>query len=117
MPSLFESADARRIEERRHRIDSAPGRQQPAAPAGGRRAAAQPPIADRLPIAIGGPRLRSAAVAGDAAAAYEVAVRFAEGRGVPANLEEAARWFERAASKGLAPAQFRSPACWKRARA
>ena len=62
---------------------------------------------DRLPIAIGGPRLRSAAVAGDAAAAYEVAVRFAEGRGVPANLEDAAHWYERAASKGLAPAQFR----------
>ena len=34
-------------------------------------------------------------------------VRFAEGRGVPVSLEEAARWFERAASKGLAPAQFR----------
>ncbi len=62
---------------------------------------------DRLPIAIGGPRLRSAAIAGDGAAAYEVAVRFAEGRGVPINLEEAARWYERAAGKGLAPAQFR----------
>jgi localization factor PodJL len=34
-------------------------------------------------------------------------MRFVEGRGVPANLEEAARWYERAASKGLAPAQFR----------
>jgi localization factor PodJL len=62
---------------------------------------------DRLPIAIGGPRLRSAAVAGDGAAAYEVAVRFADGRGVPVNLEEAAQWFDRAAGKGLAPAQFR----------
>ncbi len=62
---------------------------------------------DRLPITIGGARLRSAAIAGDAAAAYEVAVRFAEGRGVPANPEEAAHWYERAASKGLAPAQFR----------
>jgi localization factor PodJL len=62
---------------------------------------------DQLPIAIGGPRLRNAATAGDAAAAYEVAVRFAEGRGVPVNLEEAARWYERAASKGIAPAQFR----------
>jgi localization factor PodJL len=61
----------------------------------------------QLPAAIGGPRLRSAAAAGDAAAAYEVAVRFAEGRGVPANLEEAALWYERASSKGLAPAQFR----------
>ncbi len=75
----------------------------PAAPS------AQPDVqnTDRLPIAIGGHRLRSAAIAGDGAAAYEVAVRFAEGRGVPVNLEEAAHWFERAASKGLAPAQFR----------
>jgi localization factor PodJL len=65
------------------------------------------PLGDRLPVAIGGNRLRSAAVAGDAAAAYEIAVRFAEGRGVPVSLEDAARWYERAASKGLAPAQFR----------
>jgi localization factor PodJL len=63
--------------------------------------------ADGLPTAIGGPRLRNAATAGDAAAAYEVAARYAEGRGVPANMEEAARWYERAASKGLTPAQFR----------
>jgi len=68
---------------------------------------AQPPAADGLPAAIGGARLRNAASAGDPAAAYEIAMRFVEGRGVPANLEEAARWFERAASKGLAPAQFR----------
>ncbi len=68
---------------------------------------AQPPAADGLPAAIGGARLRTAASAGDPAAAYEIAMRFVEGRGVPANLEEAARWFERAASKGLAPAQFR----------
>jgi localization factor PodJL len=68
--------------------------------------AAQPP-ADGLPAAIGGVRLRNAAASGDPAAAYEIAMRFVEGRGVPANLEEAARWFERAASKGLTPAQFR----------
>ena len=65
------------------------------------------PDADRLPLAIGSVKLRSAAVAGNAAAAYEVATRFAEGRGVPADPEEAARWYERAASKGLAPAEFR----------
>ena len=62
---------------------------------------------DHLPIAIGGARLRNAAATGDAAAAYEIAARYAEGRGVPANLTEAARWYERAAAKGLAPAQFR----------
>jgi localization factor PodJL len=72
------------------------------------RPAAAPKHADtELPIAIGGSRLRSAAIAGDAAAAFEVAARFAEGRGVPTDMEEAAHWYERAASKGLAPAQFR----------
>ena len=44
---------------------------------------------------------------GDAAAEFEIATRFAEGRGVPQNLPEAAAWFERAANKGLVPAQFR----------
>ncbi len=66
-----------------------------------------PPTADRLPAAIGGLRLRNAALGGDAGAAYEVATRFTEGRGVPANLEEAAHWYELAAGKGLTPAQFR----------
>jgi localization factor PodJL len=79
----------------------------PAAPATRQSAPAAQPSADGLPAAIGGPRLRNAALAGDPAAAYEVAMRFVEGRGVPANLEEAARWYERAARKGLAPAQFR----------
>ncbi len=71
------------------------------------RASSLAPMPDHLPLAIGGPQLRSAAAAGDIGAAYEVALRFAEGRGVPVNLTEAAYWFERAASKGLAPAQFR----------
>jgi localization factor PodJL len=70
-------------------------------------APAQQQTADRLPANIGTPRLRNAALGGDPGAAYEVAMRFVEGRGVPANLEEGARWFERAASKGLTPAQFR----------
>jgi len=69
--------------------------------------AATPDSQERLPAGIGSPTLRKAALAGDPAAAYQVGLRFAEGRGVPANLAEAARWYERAASKGLAPAQFR----------
>ena len=60
-----------------------------------------------LPVAIGSAKLREAAAGGDAAAAYEIAQRFVDGRGVAANPEEAARWFERAAGKGLPPAQFR----------
>jgi localization factor PodJL len=62
---------------------------------------------DSLPAAIGTPALRAAAVAGDAAAQYEIAVRYAEGRGVAQSFADSARWFERAAAKGLAPAQYR----------
>ncbi|MBS0534133.1 MAG: SEL1-like repeat protein [Proteobacteria bacterium] len=60
-----------------------------------------------LPTSIGSDKLREAAAAGDAGAAFEIAQRFAEGRGVAASAEEAARWYERAAGKGLAVAQFR----------
>lgn len=66
-----------------------------------------PLAGDKLPSAIGGPGLRSAAAAGDPAAAYEVGVRFADGRSVPQNNEEAARWLAVAANKGFVPAQFR----------
>jgi localization factor PodJL len=61
---------------------------------------------DSLPAGLG-PNLRAAALKGEAAAEYEVAVRLAEGKGVPQNLSSAFEWFERAAKKGMAPAQFR----------
>jgi localization factor PodJL len=62
---------------------------------------------EQIPIAIGSAKLRDAAHNGDGSAAYEIAVRFAEGRGVATNMPEAARWFERAAQAGFATAQFR----------
>jgi localization factor PodJL len=82
-------------------------RAEPSRPAPGVAAPAGAAITEKLPAAIGGPNLRLAAVAGDPLAAYEVGVRFSEGKGVPANNEEAARWFEIAAKKGIVPAQFR----------
>ncbi|HXW28277.1 MAG TPA: hypothetical protein VEK55_02855, partial [Xanthobacteraceae bacterium] len=66
-----------------------------------------PPPSELLPAAIGGPALRAAAASENPAAEFEVALRYAEGRGVPQSFEMAARWFERAADHGLAPAQFR----------
>ena len=51
--------------------------------------------------------LRSAALKGDASAAYEIGMRFAEGKGVPVNLDEAAKWYDRAANAGVVPAIFR----------
>jgi localization factor PodJL len=70
--------------------------------------ATQPaPDGEKLPPAIGGAVLREAAEAGDAAAEYEIGLRYAEGRGVTVNASEAARWLELAAKQGLAMAQFR----------
>jgi localization factor PodJL len=62
---------------------------------------------ETLPDALGGPQLRAAALKGDPAAAYEVALRFAEGKGVPVNLDEAAKWYARSAQAGIVPAMFR----------
>jgi localization factor PodJL len=60
-----------------------------------------------LPDSIGGPVLRAAALKGDPTAAYEIGVRFAEGKGVAPNYDEAAKWYDRAAQAGVVPAIFR----------
>jgi localization factor PodJL len=67
----------------------------------------QIPPAEKLPDGIGGPVLRTAALKGDPSAAYEIGVRFAEGKGVPASYDDAAKWYDRAAQAGLVPAIFR----------
>jgi localization factor PodJL len=77
------------------------------APANRKLSLIQIPPEEKLPDGIGGPVLRTAALKGDPAAAYEVGVRFAEGKGVPANYDEAAKWYDRAAQAGLVPAIFR----------
>jgi localization factor PodJL len=73
----------------------------------GKLAMVQIPPGERLPDGIGGPVLRAAAIKGDPTAAYEVGVRFAEGKGIAANLDEAAKWYDRAAQSGVIPAIFR----------
>ncbi|MGF6307316.1 localization factor PodJL [Bradyrhizobium sp. i1.8.4] len=78
-----------------------------APPLGGKLATIQIPAGEKLPDAIGGLTLRTAAIRGDAAAAYEVGIRFAEGKGVTANPDEAAKWYGRAAQAGVVPAMFR----------
>ena len=65
------------------------------------------PAWESLPDTIGGPALRTAALRGDASAAYEVGVRYAEGKGVSVNFDEAAKWYGRAAQAGVVPAMFR----------
>lgn len=63
--------------------------------------------AEALPAGIGSQRLRQAALDGDPQAAFVVATRFAEGKGVPKDPAAAVRWYQVAAGKGLAPAQYR----------
>ncbi|WP_439574137.1 hypothetical protein [Phreatobacter sp.] len=53
------------------------------------------------------PALREAADKGDPQAAFEMGTRHLEGRGVPVNAQEAARWYQRAADAGIVPAQYR----------
>ncbi len=65
------------------------------------------PATERLPDGIGGPGLRAAALRGDPAAAYQIAVNYAEGKGVAASYDEAFKWYQRAADGNLAPALFR----------
>jgi len=76
-------------------------------PANAKLAIVAVPPGDRLPDAIGGPVLRTAALKGDPAAAYEIGVRFAEGKGVAVDLDQAAKWYDRAAQAGVIPALFR----------
>ena len=76
-------------------------------PGNGKLALVPIPSTERLPDAIGGPVLRAAALKGDPTAAYEIGVRYAEGKGVASNFDEAAKWYDRAAQAGVVPAIFR----------
>ena len=67
-----------------------------------------------LPDFIGGLALRAAASKGDPTAAYEIGMRFAEGKGVPQNFDEAAKWYDRAAQAGIVPAIFRLGTCYEK---
>ncbi|MFD1704521.1 hypothetical protein ACFSCV_16055 [Methylopila henanensis] len=71
---------------------------------------------DALPDSIGGATLRMRAVQGDPSAQLEIADRFLDGRGVPADAAAAARWLEKAAAQGLAPAQHRLGSMYEKGR-
>ena len=60
-----------------------------------------------VPAAIGPDKLRIAAITGNHAAEFEIATRFADGRGVAQDFKQAVFWYKRAAEGGLAPAQYR----------
>ncbi len=67
----------------------------------------QPAAAAPAPVEAGPVTLREAADSGDPKAMFEIGSRYAEGRGVKADMAEAAKWYERSAQMGFAPAQYR----------
>ena len=67
-----------------------------------------------LPGAIGPQTLRTAALKGDPSAEFEVAVRYAEGKGVAQSFDEAMVWYQRSANHGFAPAQYRLGTLYER---
>ena len=60
-----------------------------------------------VPDAITPASLSKAAGEGDPLALFEIGARYTEGRGVAADLKEAARWYAFAADRGFAPAEYR----------
>jgi hypothetical protein len=67
-----------------------------------------------LPDEIGGNGLRAAAAAGDPGAQFEIASRFAEGRGVAVDNAQAFYWLQRAAMHGHGLAQYRLGTAFER---
>jgi len=82
----------------------------PAAPVG----TAAATTADMPPATIGPNSLRLAAANGDPSAEFEVAARFAEGKGVQQDFKQAVSWYNRAATKGFAAAQYRLGTLYER---
>lgn len=70
--------------------------------------------AEMPPALIGPNSLRLAAKNGDPSAEFEVAARFAEGRGVTQDFKQANTWYSRSAQRGFAPAQYRLGTLYER---
>jgi localization factor PodJL len=66
------------------------------------------------PLLIGPSSLRTAAQRGDPAAQFEIAARFAEGKGVKQDFKQAMIWYQRSAQVGFAPSQYRLATLYER---
>ncbi|WFU09449.1 peptidoglycan-binding protein [Rhizobium sp. CB3090] len=77
------------------------------APAPAAAQASAPAAAITVPDGIQPPTLVAAAKSGDPVALFEIGVRYTDGRGVAADLKQAANWYQLSADKGYAPAQYR----------
>ncbi|MFG1399646.1 tetratricopeptide repeat protein [Roseixanthobacter pseudopolyaromaticivorans] len=64
------------------------------------------PALGDLPPPVGSPALRTAALGGNAAAAYEVGMRYVDGKGTDMNPVNGVKWLSYAVSKGSVPAAY-----------
>lgn len=69
---------------------------------------------DLPPATVGPLSLRLAAANGDPSAEFEVGARLAEGKGTDQNFKDAAKWYQRSASKGFVQAQYRLGTLYER---
>ncbi|MEQ1653570.1 MAG: tetratricopeptide repeat protein [Hyphomicrobium sp.] len=69
---------------------------------------------DLPPATVGPLSLRMAAASGDPSAEFEVGARLAEGKGTDQSFKDAAKWYQRSASKGFAQAQYRLGTLYER---
>ncbi len=60
-----------------------------------------------VPDGIQPPSLVAAAKSADPVALFEIGARYTDGRGVAADMKQAASWYQLSADKGYAPAQYR----------
>lgn len=92
------------------KIDERIASAEPMAPAQTFEAVDEAPVLEEAsfaPVEAGPVALREAADAGDAKAMFEIGNRYADGRGVAADMAAAAEWYERSAELGYAPAEYR----------
>ena len=73
-----------------------------------------PPATSNVAVLPRGNGLIDLANAGNASAQYELAARYADGRGMTRDSHIAQQWFEKAALQGLAPAQYRLGSMYER---
>lgn len=97
-------------------VTDAPAENQPAASETNTAAATAVETADavpnsgisvEVPAAITPASLVEAAKRGDAIALFEIGARYTDGRGVPSDFAEAAKWYRLSADRGFALAQYR----------
>ena len=79
-----------------------------------RSAMGQSSALDLPPASVGPLSLRLAAANGDPSAEFEVGARLAEGKGTEQTFKDAAKWYQRSASKGFAQAQYRIGTLYER---